>query len=107
MTKFLRIIPSGMTITLLFMAVSCTTFSKISIQKFQVRRYRLCQDFEVKDPVGKACFRYCERYERILGIRTKKCKEDGWKTEVMDLRVLADFIKFRNAGFVLSAEQTL
>jgi hypothetical protein len=79
--------------------MSCATFSKSLILKFQLREYRPCAEKQVENPVGKFCYRYCKQYKFL----SKKCKE--WDQDVQDLTDPETFKKFRAANFTLRAEQ--
>jgi hypothetical protein len=94
-----------MIISLMTLGMSCSSSSKASIRKFQSRRYRLCKQKEVKNPIGKACFRYCSKYKFLHPKKSKNCKE--WKVLVEDFSDPKVHEKFRNANFVLINEERI
>lgn len=70
----------------------------------------MCEDQEMKEfrtprDAGYACFRYCSEYKTWHSHESKNCKV--WTTDVVDLTNREDFLKFRNAGFVLVDEKRL
>ena len=83
---------------------SCANVPKV-VLSFTNREYRLCEDAEAlywknaQSPVGLACWRYCKEYKLWRKHEDKNCKY--WGTDVLDLRVEKDYLKFRNAGFIL------
>lgn len=91
---------------LLLVNFSCA-IAWLSPRAFPERRYRPCQDFEVKDgnSTGKFCHHYCAKYKAFHSDISENCKE--WITDVKDLTTRADFLSFRDGGFVLINEQRI
>ena len=79
--------------------MSCSSYSKHFIRKFLSRRYRSCEDFEIDDPVGKFCFKYCVD-RKFFGDECKK-----WKWDIKDYCKRDDFLQFRSGGFVMEVEK--
>ena len=83
---------------------SCANVPKVVLQ-FQKREYRLCEDAEAKywkgasSAVGLVCWRYCKRWKLWRKQTHENCKV--WGTDILDLRQEKDYLKFRNAGFIL------
>jgi hypothetical protein len=82
---------------------SCANIPRL-VLSFQNRADRFCEDAEAKEmgfksSVGLVCFRYCEEYRLWRQHTDKNCK--SWNTDVLDLKQEKDFLKFRNAGFIL------
>lgn len=88
-------------------AASCANVPKV-ILSFQNRQYRLCEDAEAlywkksSTATGLVCWRYCKEWKLWRERTHDNCKE--WSTDVLDLRNERDYLKFRNAGFVLISE---
>lgn len=58
------------------------------------------EDLKLPDKVGYACFRYCTKYKLFRDHISSNCVK--WETDILDLKKREDFVKFRDAGFVLS-----
>ena len=87
----------GLTQLLMICVISWSCSSTIFAKKleprtFRKRTYRFCDPREVKDFVGKLCYRYCSR-----SLLWKKCRET--KLIVENLADKDTFDKFRSAGF--------
>jgi len=91
--------------------ISCAS-SKTSTRKWQDRRFRLCQDFEIAQyneinktnidsVVGKICSRECTRRAWV----GDRC--DKWDIMIKDLTKETDFHEFRAAAFVIISEDRI
>jgi len=69
---------------LLFLSSACSS-STFYPHKVTKRVYRYCSPKEVKEYVGKICYRYCKK-KRILG----SCKEYGLVVENHSLKEIHD-----------------
>lgn len=85
----------------LISGMSCSTSLVASSRSFNNKVFRMCQDFEDPNPIGKVCYRTCVKYKML----SSKCKE--WETTKYDLTKRDDFLKFRSANFVLISEEKI
>ena len=93
--KNLKATKTGIIICLFITAASCATLSKHFLVRFQERIYEPCQAPDVKEPIGKLCFRYCVKYKFL----SKECKT--WKVDVRNFSDEKDFNSFKDAGFIM------
>lgn len=91
-------------------AASCANVPR-AVLSFQNRQYRFCEDAEAlywkkaQSAVGLVCWRYCKEWKLWREQTHVNCKE--WATDVLDLRDERDYLKFRNAGFLLMSEESI
>jgi hypothetical protein len=95
---------TALILTIFFSFASCA-LSEIAMRSFPERSYRPCDDREVKDPVGKFCYRRCAEYKFLHADLSTNCRR--WETDVRDLKNADDFKSFRDGGFVLISEKYL
>ena len=84
----------------MIVSIACSTVSS-PLRKFSKRTYRPCSD-DIRDNVGKFCFRYCKKYKAFGKNNSLKCKE--WGLDVKDFSDPKDFYAFREGGFILLNE---
>lgn len=85
---------------------ACSTLPSL-VLKFNERTWQLCQEQQIKDlklsrDFGYACYHYCTKYKWLSSHISANCKI--WTTDVLDMGVKEDFIKLRDAGFILKVE---
>ena len=106
-TRLLVHILFAMIIYVMFLgAISCSSAPALVI-RFQDRTLQLCQEQQIKDlrlsrDYGYVCYRYCSKYKIWHEHISRNCKE--WTTDILDLNKKEDFIKLRDAGFILKVE---
>jgi len=82
--------------------IGCST---VVIRKFPERRYHACTTKEVKENVGKYCFRACKKYKLLRKKIPENCKL--WYLHVLDVSDEKDFAALKKAGFVLIGEHRI
>lgn len=60
------------------------------------------KDLNLQRDYGYACYRYCTKYKFLHEHVSRNCKE--WTTDILDMNKKEDFIKLRDAGFILKVE---
>jgi hypothetical protein len=88
-------------VILIFSSLSSCANTPAVILSFQDRAFRLCAPEEVpnRDYVGKVCYRYCKAWRRGRQQTGVNCV--NWALDVYDLKKEGDYLKFRDASFVL------
>ena len=101
MKNYKNLLVNGILISFQIFTISSCASQQTSPKSFEDRFYYLCDEAEVKDPVGKACFTWCKKKKFL----SDECKEMG--VDVKDLRDPVDFAAFKSAGFMLLPKKVI
>lgn len=72
---------------------------------FSKRRYHICNDKELVNPIGKFCHRRCVKYKIFRKHVSENCKV--WDVDILDMTNRDDYLKARNANFILINESEI